>query len=68
MATKSSSLVSLVLYLILLQLFVSSQVCLTEARRIPRRISPSRRPPPPFRPPPPRYYTPPSRSPRGGGP
>ncbi|CAG7881842.1 unnamed protein product [Brassica rapa] len=36
MATKSSSLVSLVLSLILLQLFVSSQVCLTEARRIPR--------------------------------
>ncbi|CAN6809193.1 unnamed protein product [Brassica oleracea] len=68
MATKSSSLVSLVLSLILLQLFVSSQVCLTEAIRIPRRISPSRRPPPPFRPPPPRYYTPPSKSPRGGGP
>nr|VDC92070.1 unnamed protein product [Brassica oleracea] len=36
MATKSSSLVSLVLSLILLQLFVSSQVCLTEAIRIPR--------------------------------
>lgn len=35
MATKSSSLVSLVLSLILLQLFVS-QVCLTEAIRIPR--------------------------------
>ncbi|KAL0675464.1 hypothetical protein Bca4012_003445 [Brassica carinata] len=64
MATKSSSLVSLVLSLILLQLFVS-QVCLTEAIRIPRRISPSRRPPPP---PPHHYYTPPSKSPRGGGP
>uniref|UniRef100_A0A0D3B923 Transmembrane protein n=2 Tax=Brassica TaxID=3705 RepID=A0A0D3B923_BRAOL len=70
MATKSSSLVSLVLSLILLQLFVS-QVCLTEAIRIPRRISPSRRPTPPSRPPPPpphHYYTPPSKSPRGGGP
>ncbi|KAJ0250062.1 hypothetical protein HA466_0142700 [Hirschfeldia incana] len=67
MATKSSRLVSLVLSLILLQLFVSSQVCLTEAIRIPRRISLSRPMPSPSRPPPPRYYTPPSKSRRGRG-
>ncbi|CAH2079570.1 unnamed protein product [Thlaspi arvense] len=64
MATKTSHLVSLVLSLILLLLFVSSQVGLAEAKRYQRKMSPS----PPMPPPPPRFYVPPSKSRRGKGP
>ncbi|CAN8232723.1 unnamed protein product [Cochlearia groenlandica] len=79
--TKKSHLVSLLLSLVLMILFISSQFGLTEARRNQRKWSPSQlttppppspppppfTPPPPFRPPPPQFYVPPSKSRRGKG-
>ncbi|KAL9281413.1 unnamed protein product [Arabidopsis thaliana] len=74
MATNISHLVSLLLSLLLLLLFISSQVGFTEAKRdqrkkmssppIPSPLIPS----PPIPPPPPRFYVPPSKSRRGKGP
>ncbi|CAL9224707.1 unnamed protein product [Arabidopsis halleri] len=64
MATKISHLVSLLLSLLLLLLFISSQVGFTEAQRDQSIKTPS----PPIPPPPPRFYVPPSKSRRGKGP
>ncbi|XP_019086609.1 PREDICTED: uncharacterized protein LOC109127011 [Camelina sativa] len=63
MATKTSQLVSLFFSLLLLLLFVSSQVGFTQAQSDQPTSSPSR----PIPPPPPRFYVPPSKSRRGKG-